>query len=206
MLRSDRSALAGVDPLPAPTAWFAVMRCVVASVALLVRRMIHMPRTNVGRRIDFADGTSGRIYRETTVDRVPTDPCFLVVTFRLRWVVGRGHALFRWESLLNTPLFVGFPGFVSKLWLAHDSRGAYRGLYEWDGADRAARYARSLWHVLALVSEPGSIDYKVFPGRRRDAVLATPEILDRYAAAEKAPDGSTTNSTNSAWWRVVGSA
>jgi hypothetical protein len=30
--------------------------------------------------------------------------------------------LFRAESLLNTPLFVGFPGFVSKLWLAHDEQ------------------------------------------------------------------------------------
>jgi hypothetical protein len=28
--------------------------------------------------------------------------------------------VFRAESILNTPLFAGFPGFVSKLWLAHD--------------------------------------------------------------------------------------
>jgi len=60
--------------------------------------------------------------------------------------------------------------------------------------------------VLALVSEPGSIDFKVFPGCRRDAVLATPEILDRYAVAEKTSGGSTTSSMRSAWWRVVGSA
>ena len=35
-------------------------------------------------------------------------------------------------SLLNTPFFVGFPGFVSKLWLANDEHGVYRGLYRWD--------------------------------------------------------------------------
>jgi hypothetical protein len=80
-----------------------------------------------------------------------------VVAFRLRGVRGRGNALFRRESELNTPLFVGFDGFVSKLWLAHDDRGTYRGLYEWDGARPAEAYARALWRVLALVSVRGSI-------------------------------------------------
>ena len=84
-------------------------------------------------------------------------------------------ALFRWESILNTPLFVGFPGFVSKLWLAHDGSGLYRGLYEWDGAAAAENYARSLWRVLELVSEPGSIDYRVLPGLRRDAAVDHPD-------------------------------
>ena len=87
---------------------------------------------------------------------------------------------------------MGFPGFVSKLWLAHDSHGLYRGLYEWDGADRADSYARSLWRVLELVSEKGSIDYRVFSGLRRDDVLADPRRLDRYAPAEQ-----------HAWWRVT---
>ena len=70
---------------------------------------------------------------------------------------GWAHAAFRAESLLSAPLFVGFPGFVSKLWIANDQRGAYRGLYEWDGPERAIDYARALWRVLALVSTPGSI-------------------------------------------------
>ena len=80
--------------------------------------------------------------------------------------------LFRWESLLNTPLFVGFPGFVSKLWLANDDRGRYRGLYQWDGPRRADHYARALWRVLALVSVPGSIHYVVLSGLRRDELLS----------------------------------
>src|SRR5262245_45796041 len=77
--------------------------------------------------------------------------------FRLRWVHGRGHRLFRLESLLNTPLFVGFPGFVSKLWLAHDENRVYRGLYEWDGPDLAEAYVRALWWALIVVSERDSI-------------------------------------------------
>ena len=116
----------------------------------------------------------------------------LVVEFRLRAVRGRGHTLFRWESLLNTPLFVGFPGFVSKLWLANDAHGVYRGVYEWDGATRAEAYARALWRVLALVSVPGSIHYRVVTGVRRSDLLANPELLGR-----EGPAGPTD------WWRLV---
>jgi hypothetical protein len=159
----------------------------------LWRRRVHLPAEQVGRRLRFADGTSARVYRETVVGGGTTeDPCVLVVEFRLRAVRGRGHAAFRWESLANTPLFVGFPGFVSKLWLANDERGRYRGLYEWDGPLRADHYARALWRVLALVSVPGSIHYVVLPGLRRDEVLARPQAL----AGASAADGA-------AWWRPV---
>jgi len=170
-----------------------VGRCVVTSARLLARRRVHLPRSRVGLGMRFADGTSARVYRETVVDRpAPEEPCVLIVEFRLRGVRGRGHALFRWESLANTPLFVGFPGFVSKLWLAHDDHGFYRGVYEWDGVASARAYAQALWRVLALVSEPASIHYQVLPGRRREELLAGAEPPD---SAEP-----------SAWWRPVGLA
>lgn len=180
-------------PLPIWTAWRAVGRCVIESARLLRRRRVHLPRERVGLRVRFADGTSSRVYRETVVDRPPTtEPCVLVVQFRLRLVRGFGHVLFRWESLLNTPLFVGFPGFVAKLWMAHDEQGVYRGVYQWDGAAAAQAYARALWRVLALVSEPASIHYRVLPGLRRDDLLARPQQLDEPARSEPA-----------AWWCPV---
>jgi hypothetical protein len=141
-------------------------------------------------QLRFADGTSARVYRETVIERGATmDPCVLVVEFKLRAVRGRGHAAFRWESLFNTPLFAGFPGLVSKLWLADDELGRYRGLYEWDGRWRAEAYARALWRVLALVSAPGSIHYIVLPGLRRDELLARPQVVAGTAADLPA------------WWR-----
>ena len=180
-------------PLPRATAWCLVARCVARSAALLARGDIHLSPEHVGRVIRFADGSSGRVYRETTIDGPPPrEPCVLVVAFRLRAVRGRGHVAFEKESLLNTPLFVGFPGFVSKLWLAHDSHGTYRGLYEWDGPEAAEEYARALWRVLELVSQRGSIGFRVFPGLRRDDVLADPGRLNGHARADE-----------EAWWRVV---
>lgn len=156
---------------------------------MLARRQVRLRRDDVGRTVGFGDGSRARVYRETVVLRDVEAPCLLVVVFRLRAVRGEtGHALFRWESLLNTPLFVGFPGFVSKLWLAADDDGRYRGLYEWDGAEQAQHYARSLWRVLELVCEPGSIDYRVVPGVGRDTAMARPR-------ADAGPDES--------WWQVV---
>jgi len=141
----------------------------VRTAGLLRHRRVHLPPEQVGRWFRFADGTSARVYRDTTVDRgAVREPCVLVVEFQLRLVRGWGHALFRRESLLNTPLFAGFPGFVSKLWLTCDECGRYRSVYEWDGPRQARDYARALWRVLALVSVPGSIRYQVLPGLRRD--------------------------------------
>jgi hypothetical protein len=180
-------------PLAYPVAVRALAGCFVATARLVRRRRMHLPSQRVGMRLRFADGTSARVFRETVVDRGTTvDPCVLVVEFRLRAVRGRGHAAFRRESLLNTPLFAGFPGFVSKLWLADDERGRYRGLYEWDGPRLAGDYARALWRVLALVSVRGSIHYVVLPGLRRDVLLDSPQVLDG-AAADAA-----------AWWRLAG--
>lgn len=180
-------------PLAYPVAVRALAGCFVATARLVGRRRMHLPSQRVGMRLRFADGTSARVFRETVVDRGATvDPCVLVVEFRLRAVRGRGHAAFRRESLLNTPLFAGFPGFVSKLWLADDERGRYRGLYEWDGPRLAENYARALWRVLALVSVRGSIHYVVLPGLRRDVLLDRPQMLDGAA-----PDAAV-------WWRLAG--
>ena len=187
------------ERLPKPPAdpWPTVKyltRSAAATAALLARRRVHLPRPNVGRLLPFTDGSEAVVYRETVVDRGPTRrPAVLLVSFRLRLVQGRGHDLFRAESILNTPLFVGFPGYVSKLWLAHDANGVYRGIYEWDGPVRAENYARTLWRVLALVCVPGSIRYRVLPGIRRDDFLANPVLAtDAGAPAPR--------SAADAWW------
>ncbi len=188
-----RDQLADQAPLPYPAAVRALAGCAVRTTRLLRERRLHRPTRWAGRRLRFADGSSARVYRETVVDYgEPRDPCVLVVEFRLRAVRGPWHAVFRWESLANTPMFAGFPGFVSKLWLANDERGRYRGVYQWDGPWQADGYARVLWRVLALVSVPGSVHYIVLPGLGRDDFIRRPRALDGEAAAD------------AAWWRISG--
>jgi hypothetical protein len=181
-------------PLRFRCALRALLGCAWHTVVLIAHRRIHQPADNVGQLIHFADGTGAEVYRETTVERgPPIEPAVLVVCFRLRRI-RRGwiHALFRLESELNTILFAGFPGLVSKLWLRHDEHEIYRGVYQWDGAELAVRYVRALWWVLAVVSEAGSIHYAVLPGLDRDAVLRDPALVDTVAARQ---DG---------WWRPTG--
>jgi hypothetical protein len=183
--------------LPLKPAASAIGRCLLTSARLLLRRRIRQPTGLVGREVSFADGSTSTIYRETCVHRGPTvSPALLVVTFQLRGVRGdRAHALFRAESLLNTPLFVGFRGFVSKLWMAHDQAGRYRGIYEWDDPELADAYARALWWALAVVCIRSSIHYVVVPGLRRDSFLAgTTGMGDDDAGATEG------------WWRITESA
>lgn len=176
----------GRPPLPLRKAAPAIARCVATTVRLIARHQVRQPTDHVGDLLTFADGSSAPVYRETVVPHTQVeDPAALVVEFRLRLVRGRGHALFRAESVLNTPLFVGFPGFVSKLWLAHDQEGCYRGVYEWDDPRLAHAYARALWWALAPVSYGASIRYVVIPAVTRAELLAAGAVDD------------------GAWWRVV---
>jgi hypothetical protein len=170
----------------------ALGRCAFHTAELIATGRIHEPGTNVGRRFRWADGTTSTVYRETVADVTPTDtPTTLVVSFRLRGVRGdRLHRLFRLESELNTILFAGFPGFVSKLWFANDERGVYRGLYDWRDPVSAEAYVRALWWALMVVSERTSIHYAVLPGIRRDDLLDAPHLADEVAPREL-----------NAWWR-----
>jgi hypothetical protein len=161
---------------------------------LLLSRRLRLPRENVGRALAFADGSNSRVFRETVWTGPPTrDPALLVVRFQLR-LVGRSrllHAAFRKESIANTPLFAGFPGFRSKLWMSDAQTGVYRGLYEWDGAGPAASYATSLAALLRPVCVRGSVAFHVEPGVRRDEVLrGSAAVGDARATG---PDQ---------WWRL----
>jgi len=178
-------------PLPLPAAIRALLRCAGRTAILLAQRRVKQPRGQVDRPIRFNDGTSGVVYRETIIDKAPVPaPAVLVVGFRLRGIRREwAHRVFRIESELNTILFAGFPGLVSKLWLRADQRQNYRGVYQWNDPDLAVEYVRALWWVLALVSERDSIHYAVLPGLVRDDVLDDPSLIENIDAA---PGG---------WWR-----
>jgi len=155
----------------------ALARCAGHTIDLLVHRRLHQPAGNLGRRVRWSDGTTSMVYRETTADHDPVAPCTLVVRFRLRGVRGPFlHALFRLESELNTILFAGFPGFVSKLWFAADEHGVYRGLYDWDGVENADAYVRALWWALMVVAERSSIEHVVVADVRCDRLLRDPAL------------------------------
>jgi hypothetical protein len=131
------------------------------TVGLMVSGRLKMPRDIVGSWLDFADGTSSLVYRVSTLAGVATvEPVVLIVRFKLRLVGGNrlAHALFRLESVLNTPLFAGHRGFRVKLWLTDPRDGFYRGIYQWDGFHSAERYAAVISRVLLPFCVSGSVE------------------------------------------------
>ena len=174
------------EPLPVVAALMAVARCVLSTMRLLSQQLVRQPTDHVGDVLHFADGTSASVHRDGRPSGARRGSGRVGGRVPAALGARQGHALFRAESILNTPLFVGFPGFVSKLWLAHDQHGVYRGVYEWDGSELAHSYARALWWILALVCERGSIHYTVVPGWTRAALLAA-----AANGAERAPSALT---------------
>jgi hypothetical protein len=180
---------------PTSGAAAAFARSAVATCRLLAAGRLASPRTYLGRRLGFADGTTSLVFRETAIrGRNPRDPAVLVVQFRLRAFGHRRwlHALFRRECILHTPLFAGFPGFQSKLWISDTATGVYRGLYEWDGAERAADYADHLVRLLIPLSTRGSVRYHVIPGIQRQGLFGAsgPAVAGQEQGADD-------------WWRLA---
>jgi hypothetical protein len=158
----------------------AFARSAIATGRLLVTGRLVSPKRLLGRRLGFADQTTSFVFSETAIrDGDPRDPAVLVVQFRLR-ALGRSrllHAVFRRECILHTPLFAGFPGFWSKLWISDPATGTYRGLYEWDGAEPAVDYADHLVRLLTPLSTRGSVRYHVTPGIRRKDLFRAPALV-----------------------------
>jgi hypothetical protein len=162
--------LAGAPTVGASTLAFA--RSAVTTVWLLLRGRLRLPDQHVGGQVHFGDHTVSEVFRETVRLADVRRPSVLVIRFQLR-LVDRPllHAIFRAESILNTPLFAGFPGFRTKLWLTDRHTGVYRGVYDWDGPERAVAYAESLTALLRPFCIPGSVAFRVEPGLRREELF-----------------------------------
>jgi Polyketide cyclase / dehydrase and lipid transport len=164
--------------------------CARTWCGLAARHRLVSPGEHVGTWLSFRDGTSSRVFRETALGGVRTrEPVLLVIQFRLA-ALGSSrllHAAFRRECVLHTPLFAGFPGFRSKLWLDDVRTGVYRGVYEWDGADLARAYARRMLGLLAPFATRGTARSHVVERLRRDDFLRDPDL----APGDRGDD----------WWR-----
>ncbi len=95
----------------------------------------------------------------------PEDPLVtLAVWFRLRWVPPGARFrqyLFERESILNTLMFAGFPGYQVKLWMVDRASSDYAGVYTWSGRDAAEKYARYVTSVIRPLAVLGTVGYEV---------------------------------------------
>ena len=142
----------------------------------MAKGLLASPKDWVGVRLNFQDGTSPFVFRETVRRNASTDdPAVIVIQVRLGFLGSNPslHAAFRRECILHTPLFAGFPGFRSKLWADDVRTGVYSGIYEWQRADLASHYAERMVGLLSPFSNAGTARYHVIERRRRDDFLSS---------------------------------
>ena len=116
---------------------------------LVANRRLTSPKENLGAWLTFADGSSSFVFRETAMSEAPTsDPTLLVIQFRLAALGSNAvlHAAFRRECALHTPLFAGFPGFRSKLWIDDVETGVYVDVHDRAAVERRVRAAHRFAH------------------------------------------------------------
>jgi hypothetical protein len=142
--------------------------CAWRVLGLLARRRLHLRHEEVGAVVPLPDGRRFVVYRHTTCDGAGDDQLVtLAVWFHLRGVPPGARVrryLFERESILNTALYAGFPGYRVKLWMVDPTSSDYAGIYEWNGTEAAARYGRYITAVLRPLSVRGSVGYQIVEG------------------------------------------
>ncbi len=145
-----------------------LLGCATEVGRLLVRRRLHLRRDLIGAVIVTEDGRRLTVFRESLSDAAGDGvEVTLLVWFHLRGTTASSRArawLFERESILNTVLYAGCPGFARKLWLVERSTGDYAGIYSWHGPDAADDYGSYITAVLRPLSTPGSVSHRVIAG------------------------------------------
>jgi hypothetical protein len=163
-----------------------LIRCARTVVGLLLHRHLHLRSARVGHSVRVPDGREFTVFRESWREgaRHPA-PVVLLVWFRLHGVPA-GARIRRWlferESILNTILYAGMPGFRVKLWMVDERTSQYAGLYEWDGEADALRYGRYIAAVLRPLSARSSVGFELLGPGPLD------ERLDPFPLAGTADD------------------
>jgi hypothetical protein len=154
-----------------------------AAIGLVTRTLgykhsgrLRSPRDRVGQTFRNADGHEFVIFRETVLDSLPDAPRKPEAMFRVQFQVSK---IVPWRDRLviamKSPIFVGLPGFRSKLWMVDEKNSTYQGVYEWDRLQDAENYVRSAsMDFMANVAVPGGLSYEIVPGgaiARSDSAL-----------------------------------
>ncbi len=156
---------------------YSLIRAFLHGVGLLLTGQVRFPRRHVGSTVTM-EGEHWTVFREAVVwpDRNERqNGAVFIARFHVANMTVRQNIAF---SLLPIPLLVGLPGFRSKLWM-YNGAGDFQGVYEWDSAAAAERYAHSAAvRFMTRRSLPGSVSFTVIPHITRKGVLQTETLRD----------------------------
>jgi hypothetical protein len=152
---------------------------------------VRFPRDRLGDVLEFPDGSTPVVYRETVLDSaVEGSDAGVVLVFRMQVADPTAgttvrEVLFDPVSNVATPFFAGLPGFRRKLWLAGDRPGEFLELYEWASRADADRFVEVFEWLLAPFDFAGDATFEVVAADDLEAYLADRSI-DWRDASERA--------------------
>lgn len=138
---------------------------------LVFSDLLHLRKNRLGKRFKAPNGKVYQVFRETFSDKVyKKKEVTLIVAFRLKFIGSNSffHWLFQRLCLLDTPLWVGFPGFKEKFWMVEPKTKDYLGIYKYEGKENALKYANYICSILRPVSTKNSVWYKIFEEKFED--------------------------------------
>ena len=137
------------------------VRSVVRTVGFALGGRLHYPQSRLGQVVTDEDGNRFTIFREVIVDPTPQQPRIpgAVLTLHFR-VTNLSPEMNKFYSGLPLPLYMGDPGFRSKLFTINGSE--CQSIYEWDTVKDAQNYLKSVaLKTILRRAVPGSVRSKI---------------------------------------------
>jgi len=139
---------------------------VFKTIGFVVTGRLHIPTRRIGEVVADEDGRQFTIFREVVVDPAKDQPehpgAVLVLHFKVTNISPR---LNKFYSLLPLPLYIGDPGFRSKVFTINGED--CQSIYEWDTVQDAENYVNSMaLKTILMRAVPGSVSYKIVPPQK----------------------------------------
>jgi hypothetical protein len=134
---------------------------VLRTIGFVVTGRLHIPTQQIGEVVTDEEGRQFTIFREVIVDPTKDQPehpgAVLVLHFK---VTNISPEINKFYSLLPLPLYIGDPGFRSKLFTINGED--CQSIYEWDTIQDAENYVNSMaLKIILMRAVPGSVSYKI---------------------------------------------
>lgn len=131
------------------------------TVGFAVTGRLHFPTQRIGEVVTDEAGNHFTVFRQVVVDPAKDQPehpgAVLVLHFQ---VTNMSPGLNEFYSLIPLPLYIGNPGFRSKLFTINGED--CQSIYEWDTAQDAEQYVNSVaLKTILMRSVPGSVSEKI---------------------------------------------
>ncbi len=139
----------------------APLSVIPRSIRLMITGRTAYPQARVDQTITLGDGRQYRVFREVIMrDNPPRDTGGMFrVWFKTKMSLNNTITF----SLFTRIMFVGMPGFRSKIWLVNEKTEEFGGIYQFDTVDDARQYQHSFAMRLSkLRAIPGCFCNEVY--------------------------------------------